>query len=113
MEYPLPEALLHEYARAGVKRFCYARQKLAHINTIDDAVTLIKDAKKILVLTGAGISVSCGIPDFRSENGLYARIAQHYPDLDDPQLMFDKEYFQHDPRPFFDLAKVASLYEKN
>ena len=27
--------------------------------------------KKVIVLTGAGVSVSSGIPDFRSKGGLY------------------------------------------
>lgn len=90
---------------SGLRRFCQVRFKIPHINTIDDAVDLIKKSKNILVLTGAGISVSCGIPDFRSENGLYSQIADKYPDLDDPQLMFDIHYFRHDPRPFFELAK--------
>ena len=31
---------------------------------------------RILVLTGAGISVSCGIPDFRSEKGVYAMVEE-------------------------------------
>jgi Sir2 family len=31
-------------------------------------VALLKGRKKIAVLTGAGISVSCGIPDFRSKD---------------------------------------------
>jgi ribosomal protein L1 len=37
------------------------RNKLPNVNTPDDVVELIKRSKKIIVLTGAGISVSCGI----------------------------------------------------
>ncbi|KAJ9095568.1 hypothetical protein QFC20_006615 [Naganishia adeliensis] len=36
------------------------------------AAELIDRSRRILVLTGAGISTSCGIPDFRSTDGLYA-----------------------------------------
>ena len=34
------------------------REKLPQYNTIDDAVDLIKVSKRILILTGAGISTS-------------------------------------------------------
>lgn len=46
------------------------RKKLPHINTIEDVVECIRNANNIIVLSGAGISVSCGIPDFRSPGGL-------------------------------------------
>lgn len=52
------------------------------------------------------VSVSCGIPDFRSRDGIYARLAVDFPDLPDPQAMFDIDYFRRDPRPFFKFAKV-------
>ncbi|GFQ84678.1 NAD-dependent protein deacetylase sirtuin-1 [Trichonephila clavata] len=81
------------------------RPKLTGINTLDDAVNLLRTCKKIIVLTGAGVSVSCGIPDFRSRNGVYARLSKDYPDLPDPQAMFDINYFRKDPRPFFKFAK--------
>lgn len=55
------------------------------------------------------MSVSCGIPDFRSRDGIYARLAVDFPDLPDPQAMFDIEYFRRDPRPFFKFAKVRLL----
>lgn len=51
--------------------------------------------------------MSCGIPDFRSRDGIYARLAVDFPDLPDPQAMFDIEYFRRDPRPFFKFAKVC------
>lgn len=50
--------------------------------------------------------MSCGIPDFRSRDGIYARLAVDFPDLPDPQAMFDIEYFRKDPRPFFKFSKV-------
>ncbi|XP_061767820.1 NAD-dependent protein deacetylase sirtuin-1 [Nerophis ophidion] len=81
------------------------RKKRKDINTLEDVVRLLHESKKILVLTGAGVSVSCGIPDFRSRDGIYARLAVDFPDLPDPQAMFDIEYFQRDPRPFFKFAK--------
>ena len=34
---------------------------------------MIAEAKVIVPFTGAGISTECGIPDFRSPNGLWAR----------------------------------------
>jgi NAD+-dependent protein deacetylase sirtuin 1 len=81
------------------------RIKLPNINTLDQTIDLIRNSKNIIVLTGAGCSVSCGIPDFRSRNGIYARLSKDFPDLPDPQSMFDIYYFKHDPRPFFKFAK--------
>merc|ERR1712079_188404 len=71
----------------------------------EDCVDLIKKSSNIIVLTGAGVSVSCGIPDFRSRDGVYARLAVDFPDLPDPQAMFDIHYFRRDPRPFFKFAR--------
>ncbi|CAF2397594.1 unnamed protein product [Rotaria sp. Silwood2] len=81
------------------------RELLEQYKTLDDAVELIHTRKNILILTGAGISVSCGIPDFRSRNGIYARLHEEFPELPNPQSMFDIKYFTHDPRPFFRFAK--------
>ncbi|RZC33455.1 NAD-dependent histone deacetylase Sir2, partial [Asbolus verrucosus] len=81
------------------------RNKLRHVNTLDDVVRLVKGAQNIIVLTGAGVSVSCGIPDFRSRDGIYVRLAIDFPDLPDPQAMFDISYFSQDPRPFFKFAR--------
>jgi len=82
------------------------RKKLPQYNSIEDAVELITKSKKILVLSGAGISTSAGLPDFRSRNGIYVQIHAEHPDLSDPKSMFDIEYFKKNPVPFYQFAKA-------
>ena len=81
------------------------RPKLDIFNGFDDVVELIRQKKHIIVLNGAGVSVSCGIPDFRSKDGIYSRLSKEYPSLPDPQSMFDINYYKNDPRPFYKFAK--------
>ena len=40
---------------------------------IDRAVEVIRKAKHVIALTGAGISTESGIPDFRSAGGLWEK----------------------------------------
>jgi NAD-dependent deacetylase sirtuin 1 len=65
------------------------KRKRTRKYNLTETVDLIRNSKKILILTGAGISVSCGIPDFRSRNGLYAKLAVDFPELPDPQVRLD------------------------
>ena len=59
--------------------------------------------KKIVVLTGAGISVSAGIPDFRSpKTGIYDNLEKYK--LPNPQAIFELAYFREDPEAFYHLA---------
>ena len=74
--------------------------------TLDSIASLITSgrARRIIVLTGAGISVSCGIPDFRTPGtGLYSNLQRF--DLPDPQSMFTLSYFRRNPLPFITLAR--------
>ncbi|KAB8299061.1 hypothetical protein EYC80_001186 [Monilinia laxa] len=74
--------------------------------SIEGIAKFIKDgqAKNIVVLTGAGISTSAGIPDFRSpETGLYANLAAL--DLPYAEAVFDIDFFRENPAPFYILAK--------
>lgn len=60
--------------------------------------------KKILVLSGAGISCSAGIPDFRTPgSGLYDNLEKY--NLPYPEAVFDLNFYQNNPMPFVSLAK--------
>ncbi|KAK7060820.1 NAD-dependent histone deacetylase sir2 [Paramarasmius palmivorus] len=97
------------FLRVAMFRELRLRERLSQYSTIDHAVDLIRKSQRIIILTGAGISVSCGIPDFRSRNGLYASLGDY--DLDDPQQMFDISYFKENPSVFYSFA--SQIYPSN
>ncbi|CAI5755997.1 unnamed protein product [Candida verbasci] len=73
-------------------------------------VEAIQNKKKVTFFNGAGISTSCGIPDFRSpETGLYANLAKL--NLPFAEAVFDIDYFKKNPKPFYTLAE--ELYPGN
>ncbi|KAI9737314.1 MAG: NAD-dependent histone deacetylase sir2 [Claussenomyces sp. TS43310] len=88
----------------AISRELSKRVKLPQYNTVDDAVKLIQRSNNIVVLTGAGISTSLGIPDFRSKDiGLYSKLA--HLGLSDPQEVFDIDIFRQDPNIFYGIAR--------
>src|SRR5471032_164746 len=58
--------------------------------TVDAVRTWVSESRRIVVLTGAGISTESGIPDFRGPNGLWTR---------DPEAekLSDIRYYLADP----------------
>ena len=60
------------------------------------------------MLTGAGISVSAGIPDFRTPGtGLYDNLKEY--NLPNPEAIFTLKYFRENPEPFYKFAKNFDL----
>lgn len=80
--------------------------------TLEDIAKGIKENeyKRVVVMAGAGISTPSGIPDFRSPgSGLYDNLQQY--NLPYAEAIFEINYFHHNPKPFFTLAK--ELYPGN
>ncbi|XP_004638080.2 NAD-dependent protein deacetylase sirtuin-3, mitochondrial isoform X2 [Octodon degus] len=80
--------------------------------SLQDVAELIRTraCQRVVVMVGAGISTPSGIPDFRSPgSGLYSNLLQY--NLPYPEAIFELEFFFHNPKPFFTLAK--QLYPGN
>jgi len=63
-----------------------------------------KGCQRIVIMCGAGISTSAGIPDFRTPGtGLYDNLKKY--DLPRPESIFELKYFRDRPGAFYELAK--------
>ena len=64
----------------------------------------IKSSSKAVFFGGAGVSTESGIPDFRSEDGLY-RQKFDYP----PELIISHTFYKRDPEYFFRFYREKML----
>ncbi|NVM16598.1 MAG: NAD-dependent deacylase [Candidatus Lokiarchaeota archaeon] len=71
--------------------------KLIEKKKIQYAAELILNSKDAIALTGAGISTESGIPDFRSEGGLWEKYK--------PEIYGNIEAFLKNPAKFWEMAK--------
>ena len=74
---------------------------------------IIEESNKIVFFGGAGVSTESGIPDFRSETGLY-NAKQDYGRS--PEEMLSGDFFFGDTKTFFDYYKknlIATWAEPN
>lgn len=67
---------------------------------LDVAAGLLGDARRLVVLSGAGVSTESGVPDFRSPGGIWSR-------FDPNDFSFDK--FVDDPARFWQLRAKLML----
>lgn len=67
-----------------------------NLKMLETLATWLKNSKFSIVLTGAGVSVHSGIPDFRSKDGIYTKYGQK---------IFDIETFNKFPEEFYEFAR--------
>ena len=68
---------------------------------------LIDESDNIVFFGGAGVSTESGIPDFRSENGIYSAMSEYgYR----PETILSHSFFVSHPDIFFKYYKKALLY---
>jgi NAD-dependent deacetylase len=74
--------------------------KLVEKKKIQTAARLLLNSKEAIALTGAGVSTESGIPDFRSEGGIWEKYK--------PEIYGNIQAFLRNPAKFWDMAqKIA------
>ncbi|KAL4924361.1 putative SIR2 family histone deacetylase (Hst4) [Aspergillus undulatus] len=81
----------------------------AQINLL---VNTIRNHRKIVVIAGAGISTSAGIPDFRSHAGLFKSLQKKHNLKASGKLMFDAAVYQDETLTASFQEMVRSLSEE-
>lgn len=65
---------------------------------------IVDRGRRIVFFGGAGVSTESGIPDFRSQDGLY-RQRYKYP----PEVILSRTFFELHPAEFFDFYRAKML----
>ena len=73
---------------------------------IDRLREIIERSRRIVFFGGAGVSTASGIPDFRSEDGIFAGDTDGLP----PEMILSKTFFYLQPEAFFRFYRRHMLY---
>lgn len=65
----------------------------------------IRESSNIVFFGGAGVSTESGVPDFRSQDGLYHQTYQ-YP----PEMIISHSFFMQKPEQFYQFYRDRMLY---
>ena len=76
-------------------------------NNIAKLLDIIKESQRIVFMTGAGVSVPSGIPDFRSNTGLYAT---PYGGMN-PEAIISHSFFYKNPEVFYKFYREKMIYK--
>lgn len=68
-------------------------------NIITKVCNIIGKSNNIVFFGGAGVSTECGIPDFRSSNGLYNKVSKY---KYRPEVILSHSFFESNPDIFYD-----------
>ena len=74
------------------------------MNTYSEFYDIVDGSNNIVFFGGAGVSTESGIPDFRSEDGLYNQ-KYDYP----PETIISHSFFMHNPKEFYRFYKDKML----
>ncbi len=78
-------------------------------SSIEKLKEIIQESSSIVFFGGAGVSTESGIPDFRSENGLYNAVRDYgYP----PEELLSYSFFMSHTEVFYDYYKTNLIYQK-
>ena len=75
------------------------------LEKLQEIQDMIDDSRRIVFFGGAGISTESGIPDFRSEGGIFSQKKKYA-----PRRILSKPFFMYKPEYFYDFYRTSMVW---
>ena len=78
------------------------------MSKINELKEIIANSDNIVFFGGAGVSTESGIPDFRSEDGIYKTLEKYGAP---PEIILSRSYFERNPQDFYKYYKENLIHQ--